>query len=149
MSDDEVQITNEHVIPQRDLDELTISTRQTKSKSRQRKNGRSKIVENTIAWTIAVLLVGLIIAAIVQEVSAPEGPDVTLTKFNRLKAGQTYTETCQILGRQGTMQSSATGKIADIEVDTKVYEWKNSEGSFVVVTFENNRSTLMAQTGLQ
>jgi len=59
----------------------------------------------------------------------------------------TYDELVEMFGRAGVEVSSV--RLPNSDTTTKVYEWHNSDGATVVVTFQNGLMISKAQHGLQ
>jgi hypothetical protein len=69
----------------------------------------------------------------------------TMSQYKQIRLRSTYTRVVQILGAPGTEVSSSGSPGSKLSS----YIWENSDGSDIQITFENNRVTAKAQTGLQ
>lgn len=79
-----------------------------------------------------------------KEKTKKEDTKVTYENFLKVTMGQSYEETCSILGEGTEVSSSQVG-----DISTKMYEWKGNGISNMNVTIQNNIVTSKAQIGLE
>jgi hypothetical protein len=76
---------------------------------------------------------------------------VTYSEFQRVDSGMYYSEVKSIIGEGGTKVSSSEvdgfGEFSG--VSTNMYKWQNSDGSNMIVMFQNNEVTSKSQFGLR
>ena len=100
-----------------------------------------------------VLLASLIVASLViSGCGGVSSNKYTLEKYNKIQTGMTYEQVKDIMGDPG--QPSAESKIPAIEgvsseVVFKIYQWQNSDGSNMQISFTNNHVDMKAQAGLK
>lgn len=75
--------------------------------------------------------------------SMPLG-DVTMASYNRISNGMSYDEAKAILGPGEEMTRSTIAGI-----DGAIYSWKNSDGSNIMLQFQNDKLIQKAQFGLK
>lgn len=76
----------------------------------------------------------------------------TLKQYNQLTTGMSHSECIRILGDQGVQASESIiqgipGVMPTLK--TEAYQWKNKDGSNLIVMFQNDRLTSKAQAGLK
>ena len=85
------------------------------------------------------------------------GPDeehrmITLSQFESLEKKMDYEEVCAILGGAGELISSESAQIEPglqvLSVVTDLVEWRNEDGSWIRLMFNQKRLSDTAQEGL-
>lgn len=96
-----------------------------------------------------VLLASLIVASLViSGCGGVSSNKYTLEKYNKIQTGMTYEQVKDIMGDPG--QPSAESKMpASGEVVFRIYQWQNSDGSNMQISFTNNHVDMKAQAGLK
>lgn len=77
---------------------------------------------------------------------------VTMEKFNRIQDGMSYSQVSSIMGDPGELGASTTmpGIPGIMEkLESKIYMWKNSDGTNMNVQFQNDKVMTNAQFGLK
>ena len=74
-----------------------------------------------------------------------------MEKCNKIQTGMSYQQVSEIMGNPGELGASTSmpavpGVMAAIE--SKIYLWKNSDGSNMNVQFQNDKVIGKAQAGL-
>ncbi len=79
--------------------------------------------------------------------SAPSAPnaDLTVAKYDKLKAGMNYSEVVKILGREG----GELMKSDENNVRKVTYKWEGEKNVYVVLSFENDKLTYISQANLK
>lgn len=96
---------------------------------------------------VAILLLVLAISA---GCSTPN--KYTIEQYYRIRPDMTYEEVKDILGDPGKLEASMEQPaIPDIIGAQRysIYQWENSDGSKLAVTFSNNRVQFKSQSGLK
>ena len=78
--------------------------------------------------------------------------DISLDKYNQVKAGMFYAEVVSIIGKDGEeiSRTNLPGVMKVIPpIETIMYQWKNSNGSNMNLMFQNNSLISKAQFGLK
>lgn len=78
--------------------------------------------------------------------------NITLSDYRRLTPRISYSEACQILGKSGTeISHSRLDRTSTNEepLETISYSWANSDGSNLILLFQNNQLVSRTQYGLQ
>ena len=77
---------------------------------------------------------------------------ITLAQFESLEKDMDYEEVCEILGGPGELLSSESAQIEPgiqvLAVVTDLYEWRNEDGSWVRLMFNQKSLNDAAQEGL-
>ncbi|MDX2215481.1 MAG: outer membrane protein assembly factor BamE [Oculatellaceae cyanobacterium bins.114] len=76
---------------------------------------------------------------------SPTASEITLEKYNQIKAGMTQDQVEEVLGK-GTEMSRV--EMPNVPV-TVVYMWQNPNGSNMNVTFQGGKVVTLAQFGLK
>ncbi|MCE5197741.1 MAG: hypothetical protein ABFD54_12825 [Armatimonadota bacterium] len=74
----------------------------------------------------------------------PEEKVVTIGEYNQVRTGMTTGEVESIVGSSG--EEAASG--GDCENHCRIVSWQNSDGSNMIVTFQNGAVSDKAQSGL-
>lgn len=77
--------------------------------------------------------------------AAASGPKLDIAAYGRIKTGMSYKAVRAIVGADGEEQSSSD--LAGIR--TAAYTWRNSDGSNMMLMFQNGRLAQKAQFGLK
>lgn len=79
--------------------------------------------------------------------SETKGDEISLEEFNSIENGMTYEQVCEIVGSEGTVQSTASSG----EFTMTMYTWKGNGDitSNANVTFTNDEVSAKAQLGLK
>ena len=83
------------------------------------------------------------------DVIASEG-SISLEEFNKIETGMTYEQVCNIIGGEGTLNSSVDLDMGD-EYKTELYSWTGDGtiGANANITFQGGKVVSKAQFGLQ
>lgn len=77
---------------------------------------------------------------------------ITLAQFEALEKDMDYEEVCTVLGGGGELLSSENAQIEPgiqvMSVVTDLYEWRNEDGSWIRLMFNQKRLNDAAQEGL-
>jgi hypothetical protein len=79
------------------------------------------------------------------------GKVITKAKYGQILDGMSYKEVVQIIGKEGEeLSSSNIPAIPGVmgSITTKMYMWKNSDGSNMNAMFQNDKLMQKAQFGL-
>jgi outer membrane protein assembly factor BamE (lipoprotein component of BamABCDE complex) len=98
------------------------------------------------------LLLGVALVGSMAGCAAPGGAGVsggadsavTMAKYSQVKEGMTYEQVVAVMGSPG--EENVRTKVGDVEMAQ--YTWKTSTGA-MVVSFENNKVKVKAQSGLK
>lgn len=77
--------------------------------------------------------------------------DMSLEEYNAIEDGMSYTQVVEIVGCEGTEQSSSNIEAGSYSVKTIMYTWEGNggAGSNANVTFQNDEVVSKAQFGLK
>ena len=73
------------------------------------------------------------------------GYTLTMDQYKRISNGMTRSEVEKILGKPGTQLSSSSGGDTTYTVD----QWETADYKSIIITFENDKVTYRAQSGLK
>jgi len=76
---------------------------------------------------------------------------ITLDEYNQIKNGMSYQQVVSIIGVEGeSISENSMDGIPGVmkSVSTKAYLWQNSDGSNMMVMFQNNKMIQKSQFGL-
>jgi len=77
---------------------------------------------------------------------------VTLSEYNQISYGMSYSQVASIIGYEGIQTSGGTmDGIPGVmpSVTTEMYMWRNSDGSNLIVMFQNDALVNKTQTELE
>lgn len=100
-----------------------------------------------IGVVLAIIIIGSIANASNGSTSNSNSSstEITLSDFNKVKIGMSYSKVEDKLGKPGTLVSE--DKFDGYTI--KIYSWDNSDGSNMMLTFTNDELDSKAQAGLQ
>ena len=93
---------------------------------------------------VAPLLILILVATISLMVMIEPRQEVTMEKFEQIKAGMTYEEVVAILGEGSEMDQPTLDKI-----NAKMYEWNNPNGSGLSLVVKDGVVTTHMPYGLE
>lgn len=99
-----------------------------------------------------LLTTGLVLTTLVIAGCGGGTAKYTMEKFNQVQPGMTYEQVKDIMGDPGKMngetKSPSIEGVMD-EITIRSYQWQNSDGSNMIVSFTNNQVDTKAQAGLK
>jgi hypothetical protein len=82
--------------------------------------------------------------------SSNNNPEITLSEFNDIKTGMSYSKVVKIIGSKGSLVSEVNMS-EDNKLITKIYTWQGSgsTGANANITFQGDKVVAKAQIGLE
>ena len=99
-----------------------------------------------------LLVICLLLVALLAAGCGGVSKKVTMEKFNKIQDGMSYSQVSSIMGDPGELGASTTmpGIPGIMEkLESKIYMWKNSDGTNMNVQFQNDKVMTKAQFGLK
>lgn len=112
-----------------------------------KQGGMCMLRKKTVLLALCLFLVVLLTAG-----CGGASKKITMEKFNKIQDGMSYSQVSSIMGDPGELGASTTmpGIPGIIEkLESKIYMWKNSDGTNMNVQFQNDKVMTKAQFGLK
>lgn len=104
--------------------------------------GRLKVMKSALAGVILVLMLSLVGCL-------GNSNEVTRSEYQEVETGMSYSTVENIVGESGEkVSSSEVDGFGGSGVSTNLYRWQNSDGTNMVVIFQNNEVISKSQFGL-
>ena len=103
-------------------------------------------------FVFLVVFISFILILVIALNGGGEGASskITLSEFDQIKTGMSYSQVCEIIGGKGELMSSVDLDIGS-EYATQLYTWEGNgyTGSNANVTFQGGKVVSKAQIGLK
>ncbi|WP_425057596.1 hypothetical protein SCACP_21120 [Sporomusa carbonis] len=97
-----------------------------------------------------ILIIGSLVLVLLL-IGCGNSKKITMDKFNKVQTGMSYKQVAEIMGDPGELGASTSmpGVPGVMEgIESKIYMWKNPDGSNMNVQFQNDKVIGKAQAGL-